>query len=105
MDLAAASELVFQAENRSPPFFRRRHVLLYSYRGDRLPCGIGRGVHFVGRWSGACLCKIPSLSPPMYPEEAASGTGHGYIRGAGGRCRGQKSNGQQWDLPLYLATI
>jgi len=68
-DLAAAdgsrggtSELVFQAENRSPPFLRRRHVLLYAYRlGDRLPCGIVRGVHFVGSARVHVLNLAPSL--------------------------------------------
>ena len=70
-DLAAADgsrggtselELVFQAENRSPPFLRRRHVLLYAYRlGDRLPCGIVRGVHFVGSARVHVLNLAPSL--------------------------------------------
>ena len=44
----STSELVFQAEDRSLPVVRHRHVLEYSYRGGRLPCGIVRGVHFVG---------------------------------------------------------
>ncbi|EJK76799.1 hypothetical protein THAOC_01420 [Thalassiosira oceanica] len=44
----STSELVFQAEDRSLPVVRHQHVLEYSYRGGRLPCGIVRGVHFVG---------------------------------------------------------
>jgi len=54
----SSSELVFQAEDRSLPVVRHRHVLEYTYRGGG---GIFRGVHFVGSASVHVLNLVPSL--------------------------------------------
>ena len=57
----SSSELVFQAEDRSLPVVRHRHVLEYTYRGGGSPCGIVRGVHFVGSAPVHVLNLVPSL--------------------------------------------